>query len=139
MTPTLVFLDHCGLEVRREVRSIEPSQLVQVAKLAQGQAHGLHGELGSAMAFLDEVGARGLPTLQPKSCIGLVWFAAAGKPRGRLGLLDVLEQRYFDGTWGRRISFIERSEWRECRRLAVSPLGRQGALGTGSQWLRRER
>lgn len=108
-TPTLVWLDHHGIEVRREVGYLDPQHLVAVLGLADGQAHLLHANFVEALAIFDAVGEGGHPHAAPEA---LYWAGVAALRQGQREQLvsrwQTLRARYPESTWWGRASFIDR-------------------------------
>lgn len=108
-TPTLVWLDHHGIEVRREIGYLTPQYLLAAMRLAEGQGHLLHANFAEAVATFDAVGEGGDSHAAPE---GLYW---AGVAALRLGQRDEFVRRwqalkagYPDSSWWSRASFIEK-------------------------------
>ena len=108
-TPTLLFFDHHGIEVRREVGSLGPDHFVAVVGLALGQAQLLHGEFDRALDSFDRVAQMPDPHTAAE---GLYWAGVAGLRQQRRDLFTArwtaLSERFPDSTWWERASFIQR-------------------------------
>lgn len=106
-TPTLIWFDHHGIEIRREIGFLEPDHFVGVLKLAEGQADLLHADYDQALAHFDEVSESSHPDVAAEA---LYW---AGVAALRLGSRDDfaarwtrLHETYPRSTWWERASFF---------------------------------
>lgn len=108
-TPAMVWLDHHGIEVRREIGYLEPRHFVAVIRLAEGQAHLLHADFADALAVLDAVGEGGHPHAAPEA---LYWAGVAALRQGQrdqfISRWQTLKARYPDSSWWSRASFIDK-------------------------------
>lgn len=106
-TPTLIFMDHHGIEIRRQIGYIEPEHLLAEFTLARGLIAMLHARFDEALGLFDEVTRR--PAAVPSVPEAWYWRGVAGLRGGKtdefLGSWKELHQRFPDSTWWSRASF----------------------------------
>lgn len=108
-TPTLIWLDHHGIELRRDVGYIAPQYFLGLAQLAKGAAHLLHANFDLAEAAFLRAGAVALETaVVPEA---LYWAGVAALRRGSredfLNHWRTLFERFPDSMWWSRASFVK--------------------------------
>ncbi len=106
-TPTLIWFDHHGIEVRREVGYLEPRHLIGAQRLAEGMAALLHGQFAEALGhFLRVEEEAGDTAAAPEA---LYWAGVAALREGSredfLGHWRRLHERFPDSHWWSRASF----------------------------------
>lgn len=109
-TPTSVFLDHNGNEVRRSVGYLPAGDFLGELMLARAQAALLHGQLEQA-ATLCRAAATDLPDTgaAPEALFwgGIAAFRHSGDRADLLRWWQELQTRYPASTWARRTSFVK--------------------------------
>lgn len=100
-TPTMVWEDHHGIEIRREVGFFAPDAFLAASSLAQGQAHLLHGQFSqSEQVFLDVVERSPVNSYRAEA---LFWAGVAA--------LRVGSRERFIGHWTRLYEMFPTSPW----------------------------
>lgn len=106
-TPTLVFFDHHGIEVRREVGYLEPEEFIAVTGLAQVNAELHHGEYAAAeRGYLDLADtAHGDAAEEALFWAGVATLRSGSRERFS-GHWQTLFERFPGSRWTSRSSFV---------------------------------
>ncbi len=105
-TPTLLFLDPHGIEVRRAVGYLPPGELLAEAEIALGLVDLLHARNGEARERFSNVVAaypRGPATPEALFWAGIAAYRKEGRDRAVLAReWSELRRRYPESTWWNR-------------------------------------
>lgn len=109
-TPTLIFLDHHGIELRRQVGFLPPVDFVAEVGLALGMAHLMHARFDEAFKQFRLVRERHAG--QEAAAEALYWAGVAalrrnGSADGLLTQWKELKAEYPNSTWWTKASFID--------------------------------
>lgn len=111
-TPTLIFLDHHRIEVRRILGFRSPAEFLPELTMARANAAMIHGKYAEAFTLYESVFEE-----HPDSAVApeALYFSGAAalrrddNPDGLIAQWRQLKQRYPDSIWWASASFIEQT------------------------------
>lgn len=109
-TPTLIFLDHHQIELRRLVGYVPPEEFVAQMDMATGMAHMYHAQFDKAFQQFRAVKERHAQL--DVGAEALYWAGAAalrrdGSADGLIAQWNELKAEYPTSSWWTRASFID--------------------------------
>ncbi len=108
-TPTCIWTDHHGIELRRQVGYLRPEEFLAQLAFVRGMAELLHGQYAQAQEAF-RAAADGYPTtsVAPEALYyaGVAWLRQGSRDDFRKTWWE-LKDRYPASTWWDRASFIE--------------------------------
>jgi hypothetical protein len=108
-TPTFVFLDHHGIEVRRVVGYLPPEEFLPELEMARANALLLNGKAGEAFTLFRHVAEQhGGAAVAPEALYyaGVAGYRRDGTPTELQAQWTILKEQHPDSTWWTRASFI---------------------------------
>lgn len=108
-TPTLIFLDHHEIEVRRSVGFLPPADFLAELALARAMAALLHGQFAESFQVLRHIVAEnGAAAAAPEALYwaGVAGYRRDGKPDELRVQWQELRQRFPDSVWWTKASFV---------------------------------
>lgn len=108
-TPTLIWLDPHGVEIRRQVGYLPPEHFLAELQFVEAQAYLLHGEQAAAASGFRAAFERGPTTPTAPEALywaGVAGYRASGTFEALTGPWHELKEKFPDSSWWTRASFI---------------------------------